>query len=351
MQLECGVHGREHELELDLRGLQPSILELEAAPLSISEEQRRHGDTRALGAFIRRITVQHEQGESDLDLRAPAAAAPPIEHLSSERFRLSLHRSVVRFADAFLVHSQFMKSRIAHDRNAPTPIGVVHHGAQPRWSDEQRKLTRRRLGLDPDWCDSFLLTSFGGVQAHKRIAPLLRAFAAAHSVRADLRLALIGAHDREMIDVHALARELGVESALRLTGRVDESAAWSWIHAGDFAVQLRGPSTGGSSGGVFQSLSLGRGVIASDLDEQRELPSDAVLRVGIGAGEVEELSRLLLELAADPKRRAKLEAGARRFVTEECNWSAVAARYAEFLARFPRARASRFPLWRQPRRG
>lgn len=346
-QLQLGVRAVEHELQLDLRGLRDPILEVRTSPCSISAEQRKHGDTRTLGAFVRRILVHGERGERELDLSAPAARPAQELQLSRERFRLSLNRSIVRFGDAFITHSQFVKQRLLHERNAPTPIAVVRHGAQPRWSDEDRRQARERLGLQPDWREAFLITSFGSVQPHKRIEPMLRAFALARRERADLRLCLIGAQDREMPDVAALAREMGVESALVLTGRVDEPTAWAWIHAGDLALQLRGPSTGGSSGGVFQSLALGRGVIASDLDEQRELPEDAVLRVTTGAGEIEALSRLLLELAADPARRARLEAGARRFVESECSWKLIAERYAQALASFPRARASRLPLWRQ----
>jgi hypothetical protein len=149
---------------------------------------------------------------------------------------------------------------------------VVHHGAEARWLTEDRRAIRARLGLSPEWQTSVLLTSFGHVQEHKRIEPLLNAFAHARRERPDLRLSLIGAEHRDSFDARRPVRELGLEPYVLFTGRVREEEAWPWIHAGDFAVQLRGPSTGGTSGGVFQSLGLGRAVIASDLDEQRELP-------------------------------------------------------------------------------
>ncbi len=337
---QCTNAKREWELELDLRGVRDPILCLAVNPLSLSDEQQRNGDTRRLGAFVKRIRVREAGGEHDLDLSSRAAAPLAPMGLFRDRFRLSLNRSIVRFADAFIVHSDFVREKIVRERGAGIQVAVVRHGAEPRWSDEPRSLARARLNLPADWRNGVLLTSFGSLQAHKRVEPLLAAFAAARQTRADLRLALIGAEDRESLDVQALVRSLGLEGSVRLTGRVEESEAWTWIHAGDFAVQLRGPSTGGSSGGVFQSLALGRAVIASDLDEQRELPADCVLRVAPGAAEVEQLSRLILDLAGDPARRAQLELGARRFVENECSWSRVAALYAENLARFPRARAS-----------
>ncbi len=339
-QAHCTNARRECELELDLRGLQAPLLVLAVNPLFLSDEQQRNGDTRRLGAFVKRIRVCEANGEHDLDLRSRAAAPLAPMGLFRDRFSLSLNRGIVRSADAFIVHSEFVREKIVRERGAAIPVAVVRHGAEPRWSDEPRALARTRLKLPADWRDCVLLTSFGSLQAHKRVEPLLQAFAVARSSRADLRLALIGAEDRETLDVQALVRSLGLEGCVRLTGRVEESEAWTWIHAGDLAVQLRGPSTGGSSGGVFQSLALGRAVIASDLDEQRELPADCVLRVAPGPDEVEHLSRLIFDLAGDPARRVRLELGARRFVENECSWARVAALYAENLARFPRARAS-----------
>jgi hypothetical protein len=42
-----------------------------------------------------------------------------------DRARLPLNRSVVRFADAFLVEDEELRRRILEERNAPTPIAVV----------------------------------------------------------------------------------------------------------------------------------------------------------------------------------------------------------------------------------
>ncbi|HUR29746.1 MAG TPA: glycosyltransferase family 4 protein, partial [Planctomycetota bacterium] len=337
---------REFELEIDLRGLREPWLEIFAAPVFVSAEQRRHGDTRRLGAFVRRIAVRSAHGELELDLRESTPSPARSFTLTRDRFRLPFNRGIVRGADAFIVHSAFVREKIRGARKTPASIAVVPHGAQARWSDEGRGVARARLGLPDDWCDGILVTSFGNVQAHKRIEPLLQAFAAARAVRPDLRLALIGTEDRESLDAPALVRRFGLESSVRLTGRVHETEAWPWIHAGDFAVQLRGPSSGGTSGGVFQSLGLGRAVIASDLDEQRELPASCVLRVAPGPDEAADLTRLILELAADPARRAELERGARAFVETECSWSRVARLYAENLEVFCRARGSK----RSPRR-
>jgi hypothetical protein len=61
--------------------------------------------------------------------------------------KLSLHRSLVRFGDSFLVHGESMRRRILSDRNAPTPIGVVPYGSDAWARSEARREERTALGL------------------------------------------------------------------------------------------------------------------------------------------------------------------------------------------------------------
>lgn len=323
-------------------------LELAAAPgaelvVQTDGAGDARSDGRRLGCFIAEVARRGPDGWRALPLEAAGPVLRDID-LSRDRFGFSLNRSIVRFADGFLVHSVHLGRRIEEERNALTAIGVVHHGAQPRWTDGDRRAARTELGL-AGWEGAFVLTSFGAVQAHKRVEVLLealgRARADGHAGGRDVRLVLIGRLEPEVYDPRPTIARLGLEDAVRLTDHVPEERAWGLIEAGDLAVQLRGPSTGGTSGGVFQSLALGRAVIASRVDEQAELPESCVLRVGHGEREVEDLAALVLELAGDPDRLSALEQAARTFVRDECSWELVAERYAEALAMLPSPRSAK----------
>ena len=296
-------------------------------------------DGRRLGCFVVELAGRGPGGWSALPLEVTGARVQPID-LARDRFDLALNRSIVRFADGFFVHSDALGYRIIDERNAPTPIGVLPHGAQPRWSDSERTATRAHLGL-AGWESAFLLTSFGAVQGHKRVDVLLEGLARARATGQDLRLVLIGHLEPEHYDPLPTIARHGLGDVVHTTGYVPEERAWEWIHAGDLAVQLRGPSTGGTSGGIFQSLALGRGVIASRTGEQAELPESCVLQVAHGEHEVRDLAQLLCGLAQDPAQRADLETGAREFVRDECCWERVAARYVEALELLPRPRSSK----------
>jgi glycosyltransferase involved in cell wall biosynthesis len=319
-------------------------LVLETAGIRVTREQRRHGDARRLGCAVQRVTWRDAHGEHELDLSQPVAVPLTTVTLSRDRFELALNRSVVRFADAFVVHSRYVAERILRERNAHTPLGILHHGSEERWRDGDRREARRALGLAEDWVRSCLVVSFGGVQPHKRIDKMLQSLALALRQRPDIRLILAGSMHSGDFDPIGMARQLGLADAVRFTGYLTEVQAWDWLHAGDFSVNLRGPTTGGTSGGIFQAFSMGRSVIASDAAEQRELPEGCVVRIPLGAGEVETLARELVALRDDPSRRDRLEANVREFVRKECHWSVVARQYADHLRSFPHARASRRKL-------
>ena len=84
--------------------------------------------------------------------------------------------------------------------------------------------------------------------------------------------------------------------------------------------------------------------LASALNEQKELPDECVFKLHPAEDEVARLAQKIVELIDAPAVRASMEQVARDFVTRECRWEVVAARYAELLERFPSPRASRRSL-------
>ena len=317
------------------------LLALRTSDVEVSAEQRKHGDSRRLAAFVEAVEWSDGRTWSSLDLRQHCFHPPLEVNLSRDRFLLPFNRSIVRFGDAFIVHSAYVKARILAERNQLTPVGIVSHGAEERWRDEDRAATRARLGLSEAWQRGFLVVSFGGVQPHKRIDKLLQAFARARAQAPDLHLALVGGIASDSYDPREHARQLGVDGVVHFSGYVPEELGWEWLHAGDLAVNLRGPTTGGTSGGIFQAFSLGRAVLASAAAEQSELPESCTIKVPLGDGEVESIAQELVALRADPARRARLEEGARRHVTDVCSWRKCAAKYLELLEQFPTTRVAR----------
>ena len=132
-----------------------------------------------------------------------------------------------------------------------------------------------------------------------------------------------------------------MEESTVMTGWVEEERAHELLSAADVCVNLRGPTTGGASGGASQAFSLGRGVIVSDLPELSGLPDAAVLRVPTSGGEAEALCEHIVRLSEDPQRGEGMGRAARAYVEDEAHWSLVADAYVEALGAFPTPRFSR----------
>ena len=342
-----GDWGGDRELELELASVDRPRVELHTEGLSVTRAQCARGDSRRLGIFVRDVRFEDDLGWHAVDLQAPAASPVPTVSLDRDRFDLPLNRPIVRWADAFFVHSETVGHRIIEERNAPTPVIVLPHGTERRWRQGDRRDVRASLSLPADWREAFLVTSFGALQAHKRLDVLLEGFALALEDRPGLRLALVGRHERRELDVRALIARHGLADHVHLAGFVEEQRGLDFLHAADLVVQLRGPSTGGSSGGVHQAFSAGRGVVVSDLEEQAELPAGCTRRLAPGPGEAGRLADLLTALHDDPAARESMEREARRFVEEQSRFELVAERYLEALERFPRPRGRKKRMFAQ----
>jgi hypothetical protein len=88
-------------------------------------------------------------------------------------------------------------------------------------------------------------------------------------------------------------------------------------------------------------LGCGRAVIASDGEEERELPGSCVERF---ADDAEGLATLLASFAAHTDRREAMERAAHDFAERKGRWSTIAARVVEFLDAFPPPRSARKSL-------
>lgn len=339
------VEGKEVTIELGVGG--SGVVLLETSGARPTAEQVQLGDTRVLGTFFTHLSYTNDGGRQVLDLDSPAPAHGADHPLTADRFSLPLNRSIVRHADSFIVHSEHVARLVREERNAMTAVRRVPHGAQgvavPEGGQSRAEL-RRELGLDDDWLSVSLFVSFGALQRHKRIDKLLAALGQARERGVDLRLVLAGALRVEEMDVESAVAQAGLTDAVIVTGYLAEEEIDPWIDAADVCVNLRGPSTGGTSGGLHRCLGRGRMVLASDLDEQGELPDSCVLKVAPGPGEVRALARVMEELALDPGRRRQYEAAACRYVEESCQWSRVARQYVTGLATFPHPRARRASL-------
>ena len=82
---------------------------------------------------------------------------------------------------------------------------------------------------------------------------------------------------------------------------------------------------------LLRALGLGRAVLVSEVGAFAELPDDVCLKVPVGPGEEDLIFEFLNLLVSRRDLAQSMGQRARAYVERECNWDAVAERYASFL--------------------
>jgi glycosyltransferase involved in cell wall biosynthesis/SAM-dependent methyltransferase len=244
-------------------------------------------------------------------------AGPDYEGVRMTRRLLESARGVV-------VHSRFLRDEVRAAGYAG-PVAVIPHGA---WiPDADRNGYREKLGLDEA---TPLAGIFGFLKPYKRIAESLRAFSRLARIAPDVRMILAG-EEHPDFPLGPLIRSLGLSTHVRVLGFTPPEDFVGFMAACDVAINLRYPTVGESSGTLLRALGLGKPALVSDIGSFQEFPDDVCLKVPVGAGEEDLIFEYLSLLVSRPDLAREIGARARDYVARECNWTAVAQRYAAFL--------------------
>jgi glycosyltransferase involved in cell wall biosynthesis len=222
-------------------------------------------------------------------------------------FRLPVEASrAVLVANGFMARAILEEVPTAAVLRAPLPASRVPVDAA------EVEVLRRRLGFG---AQDVVVGCFGLLTPEKRIETVARAVALASAWDARVRLLLAGPVPAEA-RLAALLRRFGVGGRTVVTGRLPLAELPAHIEAADVVVHLRYPTARETSAALLRVLAQGRATIVADLENQEELPQDAVLRVDL-TDETGGTTRAILRLAASPALRRRLGDSAAAFVRRE----------------------------------
>jgi glycosyltransferase involved in cell wall biosynthesis len=237
---------------------------------------------------------------------------------------VAMTRRVLESARGLVVHSRYMREEM-RAAGFTGPVAVIPHGA---WMPEaDRNAYRHRLGLDEI---TPLVGVFGFLKPYKRIAESLRAFRRLIRLAPNARMILVGEPHPDF-PLEPLIGSMGLSANVRVLGFVPIEEFVGYLGACDIVLNLRYPTVGESSGTLLRSLGLGKAVMVSELGSFQEFPDDVCLKVPVGPGEEDLIFEYLNLLVSRPDVAQALGARAKDYVARECNWAAVARRYAAFL--------------------
>jgi glycosyltransferase involved in cell wall biosynthesis len=225
-----------------------------------------------------------------------------------------------------IVHSEAAAALVRQVRPA-APVAVVPHVVEP--PPRLNRLTARRtLGLPEE---ALLIGVFGLVTPEKRLDLVVRALTRLAPALPDWRLVIVGEDGGALESALAVATPAVRERTI-VTGRVGWQEFRRALAAVDFAVALRWPTLGETSGAALRALAAGAPLVASAVGAFRELPPEAVTLVP--PEDEEALVAALRALALDPAERAARGEAGRRWAATTLAPEVVAERYLAAIAQF-----------------
>jgi glycosyltransferase involved in cell wall biosynthesis len=156
-----------------------------------------------------------------------------------------------------------------------------------------------------------------GIQWHtKRTMDLVRSLAIVRETIPGASLRLVGPIDKSYAaDVGALARKLGVRSAVSILGRVPRDELEREIESASVALQLRATSNGEVSAAIADCMVAGTPVITTSIGAQTEL-ADAGVELLSPAATPADIAAMAISILQDESRQKDMSASGRNWAIE-----------------------------------
>ncbi len=213
-------------------------------------------------------------------------------HTEMANFLMPASIDIARRSKAVIVHNEYARDRL-QSFGVDTPVHVVAHPHVPETRTFDRDALRAKLGFTPE---TRVIGFFGFLTSAKRAEVVLEAFRIAREREPRLALLIVG-EPAPNIDVSTLQRD-----GIVMTSYVADDDFPMYYAVADRFVNLRYPSAGESSGTLIRALDAGKPVAVSDYAQFAELPDDCVVKIPLGADEVERVADFFTRERPDPSR-------------------------------------------------
>ncbi len=255
------------------------------------------------------------------------ALSERIEHLN------------LRAADLVVVVSRAMQDEIVGRGVDPSRVLINPNGVDPeRYSPAiDGSAVCAKYGLTGAVVIGFIGT-FGPWHGAETLArAYIRLRASNPALASRVRLLMIGA-GATMAEVERILSEGGALGATVFTGLVPQEEGARHLAACDVLVSPHVPNPDGtpffgSPTKLFEYMAMGKGIVASRLDQIGEVLEDGKTAILVPPGDVNALADGIARLAGDAALRECLGAEARRVVLERYTWRAHTRRTIEQLKR------------------
>lgn len=246
-------------------------------------------------------------------------------------------------ADLVVVVSKAIKEELIGQGINSAKILVNPNGVNPdRYAPVvDGTAVRQRYGLEGKTVLGFIGT-FGRWHGAEVLAEAFGQLMQAHPQHRDtVRLFMIG-DGVMMTEVKRRLAKSGAGAATILTGLIAQEQGPEHLAACDILVSPHVPNQDGtpffgSPTKLFEYMAMGKGIVASDLDQIGEVLRHDVTALLVKPADVKSLCEGLIVLIEDKSRRERLGANARTDVVSRFTWEAHTGRIIDKLAELCRS--------------
>lgn len=228
---------------------------------------------------------------------------------------------------------ELVKREIGGERILVNPNSVDPSMFDPdRYSADEISELKTRLGIPEGKIVAGFIGTFSpwhGVEVIAKVIPR------AVSDNSRLHFLLIGTGPKfdEVKEKLRLADKLDY---VTMTGLIPQSEAPKYLMCSDFFLSPHVPNPDGtpffgSPTKLFEYMALGKGIIASDLDQIGEILVDGETGLLVKPGDSADLVKAIRRMCDDPELNARLGASARAEALEKHTWKANVARILDSL--------------------
>ncbi len=227
-----------------------------------------------------------------------------------------------------LVERGFDEKRILVNPNCVDPDRFD----QSRYPNEEIDQFKRELGIPVGTVVAGFIGTFSPWHGVRELA---MAIPMALSSCSSLHFLLIG--DGPLFDeVKDLLRTADVLDRVTLTGLIPQDEAPKYLLCSDFFLSPHVPNRDGtpffgSPTKLFEYMALGKGIIASDLDQLGEILTDGETAILVPPGDSAELAKAIERLYEDRALSDRLGKAARDLALSEYTWEAHVGRILDRL--------------------
>ncbi len=207
------------------------------------------------------------------------------------------------------------------------PLEIIYDGANPKdihqeFNDEEIEAIRQKIGRKEG---EVILMNTARLVYQKGADVTIRALTL---LPEQVRLVLVG-DGVEQEKLVALTKELGLESRVLFTGKVDRSEVTKYRKAADIFV---GPSRSEGLGHAFLSAMASRlpvvttqvGGIADFLFDAKRNPDKPTTGWAVDPDSPEQIAEAVKDIMAHPEKMKEVTERARRMVEEKFDWDMIA---------------------------